>query len=167
MKLWSSQLWTQLLQFRREAWKIQDFNGIWTRDLASPVRRSTQLSYEATDAERWSFVGSNVPVRNESMMKWYIWNGSYMNCGYEIKWSYDPRSYERNYCNYVEKPEKFRTSTGFEPVTSRYRCDALTMSPCGGCKVCFDSGVRKMASYFCPDCNVRLCAAPCFRTFHQ
>ena len=53
-----------------------------------------------------------------------IWNGSYMNCGYEIKWSYDPRSYERNFCNCVKKPEKFRTSTGFEPVTSRYRCDA-------------------------------------------
>ena len=49
-----------------------------------------------------------------------------MNCGYEIKWSYDPRSYERNFCNCVEKPEKFRTSTGFEPVTSRFRCDALT-----------------------------------------
>ena len=43
-----------------------------------------------------------------------------------IKWSYDLRSYERNFCNCVEKPEKFRTSTGFEPVTSRFRCDALT-----------------------------------------
>ena len=50
-----------------------------------------------------------------------IWNGSYMKCGYEIKWSYDPRSYERNFCNCVKKPEKFRTSTGFEPVTSRYQ----------------------------------------------
>ena len=31
--------------------KIQDFNGIWTLDLAIPVRRSSsnQLSYEATD----------------------------------------------------------------------------------------------------------------------
>ena len=28
--------------------------------------------------------------------------------------------------NCVEKPEKFRSSTGFEPVTSRFRCDALT-----------------------------------------
>ena len=55
-----------------------------------------------------------------------IWIGSYMNCGYEIKWSYDPRSCERNFCNCVEKPENFRTSTGFEPVTSRYRCDALS-----------------------------------------
>ena len=106
---------------------IQDFNGVWTRNLAIPVRRSNQLSYEATDVGS----SSNVPVRNESTMKWYmkwiicelwiwnqvpqtnwamkrltlgaghswvlmfpwgmnqrwndIWNGSYMNCGYEIK----------------------------------------------------------------------------------
>ena len=72
MKLWSSQLWAQFLQLRREAWKIQDFNGVWTRDLAIPVRRSNQLSYEATDVGSWSFVGSNGPVRNESMMKWYM-----------------------------------------------------------------------------------------------
>ena len=32
-----------------------------------------------------------------------------------FKWSYDLRSYESNFCNCVEKPEKFRTSTGFEP----------------------------------------------------
>ena len=25
-----------------------------------------------------------------------------LNCGYEIKWSYDPRSYERNFSNCVE-----------------------------------------------------------------
>ena len=41
-----------------------------------------------------------------------------------IKWSYDLRSYERNFYNCVEKPEKFRTSMGFEPVTSLFRCDA-------------------------------------------
>ena len=40
--------------------------------------------------------------------------------------SYDHRSYERNLSNCVQKPEKVRTSTGFEPVTSRNRCDALT-----------------------------------------
>ena len=72
VKLWSSQLWTQFLQLRREAWKIQDFNRVWTRDLAIPVRRSNQLSYEATDVGSWLFVGSNGPVRNESMMKWYM-----------------------------------------------------------------------------------------------
>ena len=56
---------------RSEAWKIQDFNGVWARDLAIPVRGSNQLSYEATDVGNSSFVGSNVLVSNESMMKWY------------------------------------------------------------------------------------------------
>ena len=40
--------------------------------------------------------------------------------------SYDHRSYEHNLSNCVEKPEKVGTSTGFEPVTSRYQCDPLT-----------------------------------------
>ena len=45
-----SQLWTQSMQLRKEAWKkIQDFNGVWIHDLAIPVRGSNQLSYEATD----------------------------------------------------------------------------------------------------------------------
>ena len=34
-----------------------------------PVRRSNQLSYEATDVGSGSFVGSKVPVMNESMNK--------------------------------------------------------------------------------------------------
>ena len=41
--------------------------------------------------------------------------------------SYDPHSYERNFCNCIGKPEKSRTSTGFEPVTSQYRCDTNTI----------------------------------------
>ena len=40
-----------------QAWKSQDFNRIWTRDLAILVRCSNQLSYEATDVGSWSFVG--------------------------------------------------------------------------------------------------------------
>ena len=40
-------------------------------------------------------------------------------------WSY-PRSYERNFSNCVEKPEKFRTSTVFVSVTRRCRCSTLT-----------------------------------------
>ena len=27
-----------------EAWKSKDLNGVWTRDLAIPLRRSNQLS---------------------------------------------------------------------------------------------------------------------------
>ena len=57
-----------------EAWKSHDFNGVWTRDLAIQVRRSNQLSYEATDVRSWSFVGSNEPVRNEcEYMKSFIY----------------------------------------------------------------------------------------------
>ena len=48
---WSSQLSTQFMQLRKKSpKKIHDFNVICTRDLAIPVRRSNQLSYdEATD----------------------------------------------------------------------------------------------------------------------
>ena len=56
-----------LMQLRKEAWKkIQDFNGVWTRDLAIPVRCSNQLSYEATDVGSRSIVGSYVPVKEMS-----------------------------------------------------------------------------------------------------
>ena len=48
-----------------EGCKIQDFNRVWTRDLAILVRWSKQLSYEAADGGSWSFVGSNEPLRNE------------------------------------------------------------------------------------------------------
>ena len=48
---WSLHFWTQFMQLRKKPEKKnQDFNGIWTRDLAIPVRRSNQLSYEATDS---------------------------------------------------------------------------------------------------------------------
>ena len=59
----------QFKQLHKEAWKSQDFNGVWTRDLAIPVRRSNQLSYEATDVERlWS------DIWNVSYIELRIWN---------------------------------------------------------------------------------------------
>ena len=39
----------------------QDFNGIWTRELAIPMRSSNQLSYEATGS--WSMMCSYVRVK--------------------------------------------------------------------------------------------------------
>ena len=45
---WSSQSRMQVLQLNSETWKIKDFNEVWPRDLAIPVRRSNQLSYQAT-----------------------------------------------------------------------------------------------------------------------
>ena len=128
------QIWNQVdprsyehnfLQLRREAWEIQDFNGVWTFDLAIPVQCSNQLSYEATDVGSWSFVGSNVPVRNESMMKWYI---KWIIHVYELQiWNQvDPRSYEHNFLQLHREAWQIQDFNGFEPVTSGYRCNALT-----------------------------------------
>ena len=43
-----------------------------------------------------------------------------------VSYMYDPRSYEIHaiFSKYEEKPKKFRTSTGFEPVTSWCRWEA-------------------------------------------
>ena len=98
----------------------------WTTYGMRNPKNSNQMSYEAIDVGSWSFVGYNVPMMNESTNDMIYEMNHKSNCGYEIKCSYDLRSYGRNFCNCVEKPENFRTSTGFEPVTSRYRCDALT-----------------------------------------
>ena len=54
--------------------KIQDFNGVWTRDLAITGAMLYQLSYEATDVWSRSIVGSYVPVKEVSVND--IWNKS-------------------------------------------------------------------------------------------
>ena len=84
MKKWSSQ-WTQVKQLRKKAWKkkIQEVNGVWTRDLAITGAMLYQLSYEATDVGSRSIVGSYVPVKEMSVND--VWNKSYMNCGNEMK----------------------------------------------------------------------------------
>ena len=66
-----------------EAWKSQDFNRVWTRDRAMLVRRSNQLSYEATDVGSWWFVGPKEPVGNECEAIYEIFH--ILNCGCEIK----------------------------------------------------------------------------------
>ena len=56
------------MQLREEAWKkIQDFNGVWTRDLAITGAMLYQLSYEATDVGSRSIVGSYVPVKEMTL----------------------------------------------------------------------------------------------------
>ena len=64
-----------------------------------------QLSYEATD------VGSR-SMRNE------------------MKWRKDRRSEMQFMQLCKEAWKKFRTSMGFEPMTSQYRCDALPTELC-------------------------------------
>ena len=48
-ELWSSQLWTQFKQLRIEAWKSQDFNGVWTRDLARTIYETFHISLHITE----------------------------------------------------------------------------------------------------------------------
>ena len=59
------------MQLRKEAWKkkkkLQDFNEVWTRDLAITGAMLYQLSYEATDVGSRSIVGSYVPVKEMSV----------------------------------------------------------------------------------------------------
>ena len=51
--------------------KIQDFKGVWTRDLAIPVRCSNQLSYEATDVGSLSIMCSYVLVKETNVVDVY------------------------------------------------------------------------------------------------
>ena len=115
-KEWSSQLWAQFMQLgKRSLKKIQDFNGIWTRYLAIPVRCSDQLSYEATDVGSRPIMCSNLPVKEMKCDK-CIWNKSYM-------WTAETKSSEewssQLWAQFMQLrkrslKKKFRTSTGFE-----------------------------------------------------
>ena len=68
MQKWSSQ-WTQFMQLRKEAWKkIQDFNGVWTRDLAITCAMLYQLTYEATDVGTMS-----TDLLPTSVASWLSW----------------------------------------------------------------------------------------------
>ena len=68
---------SNLSNWKEEAWKNQGFNGIRTRDLRVAGALLYQLSYEAT---HWGqFIECISPVRSE--MKWSIWNYSSLNCG--------------------------------------------------------------------------------------
>ena len=81
---------------------IQDFNGVWTRDLAITGTMLYQLSYEAIDVGSRSVVGSYVPVKEMSVND--IWNHIW-TAEMKWKWRNDRRS-ERNLCNCGKKPEK-------------------------------------------------------------
>ena len=59
-------------------------------------------------------------------MEGQIWNKSFKNCRNEINWRMILAVVNTIYTIVQGSLKKFRTSMGFEPVTSRYRCDALT-----------------------------------------
>ena len=76
---------SNLSNWKEEAWKNQGFNGIRTRDLRDTGAMLYQLSYEATHWERGHLI-EFISSREEWNDVKFIWNNSYMNCGCRWKW---------------------------------------------------------------------------------
>ena len=108
---WSLQLISSLGNWKEEAWKHQDFNGIRTRDLCDAGVMLYQLSYEATHWERGQFIEFISPLRSENNVK-YIWNNSYFNCG--CRWT-QQSLYELNKLNSLQMCG-FAEVTGSNPA---------------------------------------------------
>ena len=71
-----------------------------------------------------------------------------------------------NFC-YQRKPGRKQAR-----FAERHFPDFLPMNDKGKrmerrCVICCESSIRKKTSYYCPDCDVGLCGAPCFRMYHQ
>ena len=76
-KLWSSQLWTQFKQLRIQAWKSQDFNGLWTRDLV--ITNSAMKPLTLWAGHLWVLMS---PWRMD--VKWYTKCFIYWTADFEI-----------------------------------------------------------------------------------
>ena len=70
---------SNLRDWKEEAWKNQGFNGIWTRDLRDTGAMLYQMSYEATHWERGQLI-EFISSREEWNDMKHIWNNSYLNC---------------------------------------------------------------------------------------
>ena len=66
-----SSKFSNLSNWKEEAWKNQGFNGIGTRDLRDTGAMLYQLSYEATYWERGQFIEFISPVRSGMMWTLY------------------------------------------------------------------------------------------------
>ena len=62
---------SDLSNWKEEAWKNQGFNGIRTRDHRDTGAMLYQLSYEATHWERRQFIEFRSPVSSEMMWSIY------------------------------------------------------------------------------------------------
>ena len=120
---WSSQLWTQFMQLRKEAWKkIRASTGF---EPVTPRYRCDALT-------NWAMK----PLTLGAGQLWVPVKEMNVNDVYEINhiWTADMKSNEgwssQLWMQFMqlrkEAWKKIRASTGFEPVTPRYRCDALT-----------------------------------------
>ena len=97
---WSSQLWSQFLQLRKEAWK--KFRTSTGLEPVTSRYRCDALPTELWSHWRWEQVNFGfICSRERYVSEWCIWNKSYVNCRYEIKWRMILAVY-----NSVKKPEK-------------------------------------------------------------
>ena len=100
-----------LSSWKEKPEKNQGFNGIRTHDLRDTGAMLYQLSYEATHWERGQLI-EFMSSREEWNDVKYIWNDSYLYCGFWMKVMNDHRSKFSNLSSWKEKPEKkIRAST--------------------------------------------------------
>ena len=75
--------------------------------------------------------------------------------------------------NFCSRRKRGRSSVDNQQArfVERHFPDFLPMNDNGRrierCVICSGANIRKKTSYYCPDCDVGLCAAPCFRIYHQ
>ena len=123
-KKWSSQ-WTQFMQLHKEAWKkfrtSTGFEPVTSRLL---VRCSTNWAMKPLTLGAGQLWVHMFPWKKWVLMIYeinHIWT-------VEMKWKI-MKKWSLQWMQFMqlckEAWKKFRTSTGFEPVTSRYRCNAL------------------------------------------
>ena len=121
-KKWSSQ-WTQFILCNCIKKPEKKYSGL-TRDLAIPMRCSTNWAVKPLTFEAGQLWVHMFPWKRWVLMIYEI-NHIIMNCGNEMKM----KKWSLQWMQFMqlrkEAWKKFRTSTGFEPVTSRYRCNAL------------------------------------------
>ena len=122
----------QFKQLRIKAWKSQDYNEVWTCNLAKPVRRSKQLSYEALTLwarHLWVLMS---PWRTD--VKWY------MKCF--INWTADfELCIITKTLNYVSLPKRSRQ----EIPTDRSQASAAVWGVLGesSLRKCWNLEARK------------------------
>ena len=106
---------SNLSNWKEEAWKNQGFNGIRTRDLRDTGAMLYQLSYEATHWERGQFIEFISPVRSEMM--WSIYEIIHIfELRLWIKVKNDHRSKFSNLSNWKEEAWK---NQGFNGIRTR------------------------------------------------
>ena len=70
---------SNLSNWKEEAWKNQGFKGVWTRDLRDTGVMLYQLSYEATHWERGQFIeftSSFQLLKLENLLRWSLFTSS-------------------------------------------------------------------------------------------